>query len=317
MHIDATRIKHASAADLEQHIAGVEAIKRRGGSHDDSWKNASDLSGASEVKTGGRWPKNVLLQHDARCKRVGETAEMANPTWDTPARDTAPSSFTGKEVSNVRHGVTTFQFERGRECTGFTVPVYECVEGCPVKVLAAASPGVVVRKPEVVVRKGNGSKPELSRGGFAADKEIAIPYSDSGTATRYFQQLHRSEFDDVFRYQPKPVRSEKDAGLDHFAERKGAKNVHPTSKPVELIRWLTRLVAAPGQVVFNPFCGGGSEGVAAVLEGCRWIGCELNDTEAEPFVSIARARLTHHVGGSYVPRESLRADEIDGQETLF
>lgn len=257
LNIDATRIAHADAADFEKHKSGVEAIRARGGEMDGSWKNASDLSGANEVKAGGRCPKNVLLEHDQACQLVGTEHVAANPTWDTPNRDTAHSAFTGSTVSQVRH----------EESVG----VYECVDGCPVKDLEASVAG----------------------------------------RARYFQQ---------FRYQPKPARSEKDAGLLHFAPRpggKGAKNVHPTCKSVELVRWLTRLVATPGQVVFNPFAGGGSEGVAAVMEGCRWIGCEIRDTDDEPFASIARARLTHLSGESYMPRESIRAEDSDGQEVLF
>lgn len=111
------------------------------------------------------------------------------------------------------------------------------------------------------------------------------------------------------QYVAKPSRSEKDKGLLCFRIRSksGARNVHPTSKPSALAKWLTRLVARPGQLVLNPFAGAGSEGLAAVAEGCRWIGIELNDTDEEPFVSIARARLLDAEGGQYVPRDSLAA----------
>ena len=54
-------------------------------------------------------------------------------------------------------------------------------------------------------------------------------------------------------------------------------NHHPTVKPVELMRWLVRLVTPPGGTVLDPFLGSGTTAVAAILEGFEWIGCELTD----------------------------------------
>jgi site-specific DNA-methyltransferase (adenine-specific) len=49
---------------------------------------------------------------------------------------------------------------------------------------------------------------------------------------------------------------------------------HPTVKPLELMRWLCRLVTPPGGVVLDPFAGSGSTVEAAVLEHFRPIGIE-------------------------------------------
>lgn len=66
-----------------------------------------------------------------------------------------------------------------------------------------------------------------------------------------------------------------------------SKNVHPTVKPVALMRWLVRLVARPGDVVLDPFTGSGTTGVACAEEGRDFIGIEK---EAE-YVEIARRRI--------------------------
>jgi site-specific DNA-methyltransferase (adenine-specific) len=66
-------------------------------------------------------------------------------------------------------------------------------------------------------------------------------------------------------------------------------NIHPTVKPIDLMRWLVRLTAPPGGVVLDPFAGSGSTGCAAVLEGRQFIGIEREPA----FVSIARARLAY------------------------
>ena len=67
-------------------------------------------------------------------------------------------------------------------------------------------------------------------------------------------------------------------------------NVHPTVKPTELMRYLVRMVTPPGGTVLDPFTGSGSTGRAAMLEGMRFIGCELSPEYAE--IALARIRYT-------------------------
>ena len=51
---------------------------------------------------------------------------------------------------------------------------------------------------------------------------------------------------------------------------------HPTPKPVELPRHFIRLHSKPGDVVLDPFMGGGSTAVAAHKEGRRFVGVEVD-----------------------------------------
>jgi site-specific DNA-methyltransferase (adenine-specific) len=53
-------------------------------------------------------------------------------------------------------------------------------------------------------------------------------------------------------------------------------NNHPTVKPVELMKYLIKLVTPPNSRVLDPFCGSGSTGMAAVELGHEFIGCELD-----------------------------------------
>ncbi len=66
-------------------------------------------------------------------------------------------------------------------------------------------------------------------------------------------------------------------------------NFHPTVKPVDLMRWLVRLVTPPGGVVLDPFMGSGTTGIAAVREGCRFVGVE----QSPEYFEIAAARIAH------------------------
>jgi DNA methylase len=70
-------------------------------------------------------------------------------------------------------------------------------------------------------------------------------------------------------------------------KRQPRRSTHPTVKPVDLMRWLCRLVTPPGGLVLDPFMGSGSTGVAAKLEGFRFIGID-QDPES---VEVAKRRL--------------------------
>jgi DNA modification methylase len=67
------------------------------------------------------------------------------------------------------------------------------------------------------------------------------------------------------------------------------RNIHPTVKPLALMRWLVALVTPPGGVVLDPFAGSATTGIAAVLEKRAFLGIER---EAR-YIDIACARLTH------------------------
>lgn len=63
---------------------------------------------------------------------------------------------------------------------------------------------------------------------------------------------------------------------------------HPTQKPLELMRTLISVVASPGELILDPFCGSGSTLVAAQRHGCDAIGIERDVS----FVAVSEARIT-------------------------
>jgi DNA modification methylase len=116
-----------------------------------------------------------------------------------------------------------------------------------------------------------------------------------------------------FFYVAKASRAERNAGLDGFEEQTiklpgkatrfnpqtgeltdgytgERRNTHPTVKPIDLMRWLVRLITPPGGLVLDPFTGSGTTGIACALEGMAFLGIER---EAE-YVDSARARIGHH-----------------------
>lgn len=84
--------------------------------------------------------------------------------------------------------------------------------------------------------------------------------ADSGGASRFFP---------TFRYQAKAPTKERPK-VDGVA--------HPTVKPLELMRWLVRLVTQPNGIVLDPFAGSGTTAEACRLEGFRCITIEREAT---------------------------------------
>jgi len=105
-----------------------------------------------------------------------------------------------------------------------------------------------------------------------------------------------------FFYCPRVSRAEREAGCEELALRsldlcpdagprpdERTRNPHPAVKPLELVRWLVRLVCPPGGLLLDPFMGSGTTGAAAALEGHRFCGIELEPA----YMEIAAARIGH------------------------
>jgi site-specific DNA-methyltransferase (adenine-specific) len=52
---------------------------------------------------------------------------------------------------------------------------------------------------------------------------------------------------------------------------------HPTVKPLDLMRYLVRLVTPPGGTVLEPFAGSGTTAEACIIEGFRCVAIEMTD----------------------------------------
>jgi site-specific DNA-methyltransferase (adenine-specific) len=107
----------------------------------------------------------------------------------------------------------------------------------------------------------NGDKFRTAYSEFKGDAAQEVEtYGDSGGASRFFP---------TFRYEAKAPSS----------ERPRANEIaHPTVKPLDLMRWLVRLVTPRGGTVLDMFAGSGTTGEACILEGFL---CILIEQEAD------------------------------------
>jgi DNA modification methylase len=73
-----------------------------------------------------------------------------------------------------------------------------------------------------------------------------------------------------FFYVSKASRKERDAGLEDG-------NKHPTVKPIDLMKYLCKMVTPENGIVLDPFMGSGTTAVAAITSGFRFVGMELDE----------------------------------------
>lgn len=206
----------------------------------------------------GRWPPNTVLTHSAGCEQTGTKKIKSNGNWTgiqtnknirTAIGNGWQEDFAGNDIGKVENNTET-------------VEAWECAEDCPVAELDGQSGTLDSHK----VRSG-----EFSRG---CNAEVYGKYSrdltheesiyyDSGAASRFFP---------VFRWQAKAPARERPR-----VDGRG----WPTVKPLELMRWLCRLVTPPGGLVLDPFAGSGTTLEACLLEGFRVVAADSDPLAVE------------------------------------
>lgn len=249
LNIDGCRI---GTAECPVHAETVVAAKAMSG-------ESTGATASGETTTLGRWPSNVALGHTEDCRKIGE--KRVKPANGSGRASSRSGGFGTDYVAGEREALDSeqpsFVDADGME----TIEAWNCSPECPVRMLDEQSGELVSGSRAEGVRSG------LGFNGASGDGGPSIEGSRGG-ASRFF-------------YCAKASSAERSAGLPDGA------NTHPTVKPIDLMRWLVRLVTPPGGTVLDPFTGSGSTGCAAVLEGFDFIGIEREAKYAE----IACARI--------------------------
>lgn len=206
--------------------------------------------------------------------------------------------FSARWLADGRHALPAGRWPPNVLLTHDPECAAECAPGCPVAELDRQS--------------GEAGGGFGVRGAGAMDGRTSYAIPGQGQVVGFGDSCGASRFFPVFRYVAKPARGERDAGLDDLPARSGgeatdradgsaglsspragagrgggARNHHPTVKPVALMEWLVRLVTPPGGTVLDPFLGSGTTGCAAVRLGFDFVGIER-----EPeYAAIADRRI--------------------------
>lgn len=296
------------AAGAEREVVGQYEVTR-------------DLSGGSWAELHGK--TNAAKQHDITAPATEDAARWEGfgtalkPSWEPIIMARKP--LTGTVASNVlAHGTGALNIDGCRvgDNPGYSYPngpggntytVGEGPDGSRTEPVASTlgrwpantvldEQAAAILDAEVGERtSGTGAVRRQAPGqfGLGGDGKPNVEYGDTGGPSRFF-------------YVAKASRKERNAGLEGFKEVAAKRtqdggddtrgrpiplnrNTHPTVKPINLMRWLVRMVTPPGGTILDPFTGSGTTGCAAALEGFDFIGIER---EAE-YADIAEARIEH------------------------
>lgn len=105
--------------------------------------------------------------------------------------------------------------------------------------------------------------PKIYKNGFLNSCEMIISMWDKGHTWNFTTQNEMHNFFEC----PICMRPER------LSDPK-----HPAQKPVKLLKHIINIASDPGDVVFDPFMGVGSTGVAALELGRKFSGCEIDET---------------------------------------
>jgi site-specific DNA-methyltransferase (adenine-specific) len=246
----------------------------------------------------GRWPANLLLSHHEDCVKVGEF------------------EVEGRTINRWKEEMKPFGGGAGEEYESEKLPPetverWACVGECPVRALddqaGDKKAGVAIGRNASVEGTGGSRVYGGGRGLVSQDTvkgKDTLGYGGSGGPARFF-------------YTGKASRKEKDKGCEHLfwkradgemvliseeewvelPKKERAKgNIHPSVKPLDLLRYLAKLFKPPDLVksrLLVPFSGTGSEMIAAMQAG--WgevVGVEID----ENYKTIADARIAGTMG---------------------
>ena len=163
------------------------------------------------------------------------------------------------------------------------------------------------------------SNPVMNSGKYAQNENADREETTPDTKGRFpANVMHNGLQEDWARYFycPKTSKAEKNRGLEDLPIKKTSsmsgrrdshdmegysidndvtgrfvtekQNVHPTVKPIKLMKYLCRLVTPKGGTVLDPFMGSGSTGIAAKDEGFEFIGIERE----KEYFEIAERRIS-------------------------
>lgn len=243
-----------------------------------------DLSNDPDTVTGwdpntGRYPANVILGHTEDCERVGTKTVKSGVAVNRNRSGEKPNEVYGTWAESHAEDAT-YGDENGNE----TVEAWKCAPGCQVA--------------ELDLQSGGASRffycakaPKKERPVFYVEGEGVDTYGTRKRCTKCKKQEVNSRPSSMCQC------DEPDFAPD--PSQKG-KLVHPTVKPLALMRWLVRLVTPPNGIVLDPFAGSGTTIEAAHLENFKAVGIEQD----ESYVRLCEVRMSKHIPESESREES-------------
>jgi site-specific DNA-methyltransferase (adenine-specific) len=141
---------------------------------------------------------------------------------------------------------------------------------------------------------------------FALDVDAArVPYNAHTVRYPSHPQAESSRYGaKPYIWQPNPLGAKPRDVIEVPTLTNGMreKTVHPTQKPLELVRRLVAAASRPDGLVVDPFGGSGTTFVACEALGRRWLGCEIDPD----FQRVIVERLSQPVSVGVAARAEAR-----------
>ena len=236
----------------------------------------------TEAIDAGRWPANIILTHSATCEFVGTkpSKEKAVHTQSTGKPVSSNRAMAGPNYGPTVVGATQRPDEE----------VWRCAEDCPVRIMNEQSgerPGM---------SSGGKHRSDYPGGMFGGIDSTSTARGDSGGAARFFYTTKADPYQREAGTHTISKKRAQGVGALRDGGRGGSErgNIHPTVKPIDLIRYLATLILPPKREtprrILVPFSGSGSEIIGCLQAG--WDEVVGIEREAE-YIEIAKARIAN------------------------
>jgi site-specific DNA-methyltransferase (adenine-specific) len=280
INIDKCRINYTQDKEVDSRIYNQDKNITRGSHGIDSFvKIAPDGNEFPMYKQEkGRFPANLILTHHPECKLIGTKEVGSGKFKKTNFRKGGKCEYSiglnGKKNAPDNYGVQE-------------IDSYACHPECPIRLLDEQSGETKSSKGGFTTnhQKDNRTHQWSKNGDWNTQKYIdnANWHNDKGGASRFFycSKAHKSERNaglmDLEHIDNTEMvnRKEGSAGIENpragAGRGQGAKNNIATLKPINVMRYLVRLVTPSNGIVLDPFAGSGTTGISCLIEGFHYI----------------------------------------------
>lgn len=274
INIDGCRIEGKYGSGENKVIEGKESCMM-----DKYIRSKSGMKNKIQVSNPeGRFPANIILE--CCCDEVIKGEEIkGNENYKWSNTESKSDIFSG----------------RGKYTPRTEQPDIHTNSDCPCYMLDQQSG---VTSGQIGMKRIKGQKQIFNESGSVIESQaFQNGKVDKGGASRFFynakvskaeRNMGLDEFEEKKKEFETTTRTNKETADKFGCERKGtARNTHPTVKPINLMAYLCRLITPENGIVLDPFMGSGSTGIAAQLEGFRFVGMEMD----EEYIKIAESRI--------------------------
>lgn len=247
--------------------------RRRCGTSNKEHKNKTGLPPFSNTRqethtNQGRWPANVILSHHPECVFIGSTKTSGKE---------GGYRYLGQQYK-VEGFIKKCIPKAPSNYGGEKIDVWYCHPDCPVGMLDKQS-GVL---------RGGASRFFYCAKASVREKTVihSLVYKLKRDTPKRIRKKLKKYFECITIITGKEL-DKLPAKATRYYEV-GNLNIHPTVKPINLIKYLCRLVAPPKSgVVLDMFMGSGTTALACEELGLRWVGVERKKS----YCKVAKIRL--------------------------